>query len=160
MIRTLWLLLFIVVFNSCKDISKQDKPIIQKPIADVFAEFYEFKKSINPIEATKAGYSKYNDTIADYISDDYILHLKDRYTYFLDELGKYDSTQISSENYMSLRVMKWDCTVKLEGVMNPMVTVASPIYDLPSFELMPLFPNTIFAFVCCAISKWCKCTAI
>ncbi|WP_339729885.1 DUF885 domain-containing protein [Maribacter stanieri] len=139
MIRTLWLLLFIVVFNSCKDASKQDKPIIQKPIADVFAEFYEFKKSINPIEATKAGYSKYNDTIANYISDDYILHLKDRYTYFLDELGKYDSTQISSEDYMSMRVMKWDCTVKLEGVMNPMVTVASPIYDLPSFELMPLF---------------------
>ena len=139
MIRALWLLLFIVVFNTCKDTSRQDKPTLQKPIAEVFTEFYEFKKSINPIEATKAGYSKYNDTIANYISDDYILHLKDRYTYFLDELGKYDSTQISSEAYMSMRVMEWDCTVKLEGAMNPVVTVASPIYDLPSFELMPLF---------------------
>jgi uncharacterized protein (DUF885 family) len=29
--------------------------------------------------------------------------------------------------------------MKLQGVMNPIVTVASPIYDLPSFELMPLF---------------------
>ena len=110
-----------------------------RPIAEVFGEFYEFKKSINPIEATKAGYSQYNDTIANYISDDYIFYLKDRYAYFLEELDKYDSTKVSGSDWMSLRVMKWDCSVKLQGVMNPIVTVASPIYDLPSFELMPLF---------------------
>jgi len=139
MIRTFWLVLFVAIFISCKETSKVEIANTAKPIADVFAEFYEFKKSINPIEATKAGYSEYNDTIADYISDDYILHLKDRYTYFLDEVGRYDSTQVSSADWMSIRVMKWDCTVKLEGLMNPIVTVASPIYDLPSFELMPLF---------------------
>tara|TARA_R110002051_G_scaffold255120_2_gene314223 strand:+ start:59380 stop:61224 length:1845 start_codon:yes stop_codon:yes gene_type:complete len=139
MIRTLWLLLCIALISSCKETNKEEQSNNSKPIAEVFAEFYEFKKSINPIEATKAGYSTYNDTIANYISDDYILHLKDRYTYFLEELGKYDSTQISAADYMSMRVMEWDCNVKLEGVMNPMVTVASPIYDLPSFELMPLF---------------------
>ncbi|SIQ33769.1 DUF885 domain-containing protein [Maribacter ulvicola] len=139
MIRTLWFLICILVFNSCKESSKREVAVDKKPIEAIFTEFYEFKKSINPIEATKAGYSKYNDTIANYISDDYILHLKDRYTYFLQELGKYDATQVSAEDYMSMRVMEWDCAVKLEGVMNPMVTVASPIYDLPSFELMPLF---------------------
>lgn len=139
MIRTLLLLLFVAVISSCKESSKQEQLTTAKPIAEVFTEFYEFKKSINPIEATKAGFSEYNDTIANYISDDYILHLKDRYTYFLDQLSKYDSTQVSAEDYMSMRVMKWDCNVKLEGVMNPIVTVASPIYDLPSFELMPLF---------------------
>lgn len=139
MYRTLWVLAFIFVFNSCKETPKQDEGKLTRPISEVFAEFYDFKKGINPIEATKAGYHDYNDTIANYISDDYILHLKDRYTYFLEEIGKYDSTQISAADYMSMRVMEWDCTVKLEGVMNPMVTVASPIYDLPSFELMPLF---------------------
>ncbi|WP_405410225.1 DUF885 domain-containing protein [Maribacter sp. Asnod1-A12] len=139
MIRTLWLLLFVAVITSCKESPKEEKIATAKPIAEVFTEFYEFKKSINPIEATKAGFSEYNDTIADYISDDYILHLKDRYTYFLEQLGTYDSTQVSAEDYMSMRVMEWDCNVKLEGVMNPIVTVASPIYDLPSFELMPLF---------------------
>ncbi|VXB86093.1 DUF885 domain-containing protein [Maribacter litoralis] len=139
MYRTLWFLAFIFVFNSCKETPKQDEGKLTRPISEVFAEFYDFKKGINPIEATKAGYHDYNDTIANYISDDYILHLKDRYTYFLEEIGKYDSTQISAADYMSMRVMEWDCTIKLEGVMNPMVTVASPIYDLPSFELMPLF---------------------
>ena len=137
--RTFWLLMFVVIFTSCKEISKNEIANPAKPIAEVFAEFYEFKKSINPIEATKAGYLEYNDTIVDYISDDYILHLKDRYSYFLEEVGRYDSTQVSAADWMSMRVMKWDCAVKLEGVMNPIVTVASPIYDLPSFELMPLF---------------------
>tara|TARA_R110001592_G_scaffold224200_2_gene479773 strand:- start:3056 stop:4879 length:1824 start_codon:yes stop_codon:yes gene_type:complete len=137
--RILLLLLVALIFNSCKETEKKDLNKETRPIAEVFGEFYDFKKGINPIEATKAGYSQYNDTIANYISDDYIFHLKDRYTYFLEELDKYDSTKVSAADWMSLRVMKWDCSVKLQGVMNPIVTMASPIYDLPSFELMPLF---------------------
>lgn len=137
--RILLLLLFALILNSCKETEKKNLTEELRPIAEVFGEFYEFKKSINPIEATKAGYSQYNDTIANYISDDYIFYLKDRYAYFLEELDKYDSTKVSGSDWMSLRVMKWDCSVKLQGVMNPIVTVASPIYDLPSFELMPLF---------------------
>jgi uncharacterized protein (DUF885 family) len=137
--RSLFLLVLILVSVSCKETPKSAIPNTDKPIADLFTEFYEFKKSINPIEATKAGYSQYNDTITNYISDAYLLHLKDRYTYFLEELDQYDSINVDKTNWMSLRVMKWDCTVKLEGIMNPIVTVASPIYDLPSFELMPLF---------------------
>jgi uncharacterized protein (DUF885 family) len=137
--RILLLIFFTLIFNSCKETAKKDLTEESRPISEVFGEFYEFKKGINPIEATKAGYSQYNDTIANYISDDYIFHLKDRYIYFLEELDKYDSTKVSAADWMSLRVMKWDCSVKLQGVMNPIVTMASPIYDLPSFELMPLF---------------------
>lgn len=123
---------------------KQEKKIIIKPssnsaVDSLFVAFYSFKKSINPIEATKAGYQKYNDTVANYISDDYQLHLKERYTYFLDALSAYDSLSVGAENWTSLKVMEWDCSIKLEGLMNPLTTIASPIYDLPSFELMPLF---------------------
>ncbi|MGC1515186.1 MAG: DUF885 domain-containing protein [Maribacter sp.] len=137
--RSVYVFFFMVVFASCADVSKSKKTNEAKPIGELFTEFYEFKKGINPIEATKAGYAEYNDTIANYISDDYLLHLKERYTYFLEALTRYDSTNVSSADWLSTRVMKWDCEVKLEGVMNPMVTVASPMYDLPSFELMPLF---------------------
>ena len=137
--RSVYVFFFMVVFASCADVSKSKKTNEVKPIGELFTEFYEFKKGINPIEATKAGYAEYNDTIANYISDDYLLHLKERYTYFLEALTRYDSTNVSSADWLSTRVMKWDCEVKLEGVMNPMVTVASPMYDLPSFELMPLF---------------------
>ena len=138
-----YLSLFIAIsflFTSCKQESttnKSDDTLLA--VDGLFAEFYTFKKNSNPIEATKAGYNAYNDTIANYISDEYQLHLKDRYTYFLNQLSHYDATSVSGEDWMSLRVMEWDCSVKLEGLMNPLTTMASPIYDLPSFELMPLF---------------------
>ncbi len=137
--RSVCFLLVLLLSISCKETTPEKKIVPSKPVSELFTEFYEFKKGINPIEASKAGYSKYNDTIADYISDDYLLHLKDRYTYFLEEMNQYDSTAVASADWMSLRVMQWDCNIKLEGLMNPLVTVASPIYDLPSFELMPLF---------------------
>lgn len=138
MFRSLFLLLFILVSISCKDTPKAESPNLKKPIGELFTEFYDFKKSINPIEATKAGYAHYNDTIANYVSDAYLLYLEDRYTYFLEELDRYDSINVTSADWMSMRVMNWDCKVKLQGIKNPIVTVASPIYDLPSFELMPL----------------------
>lgn len=138
-----FLLLFITVsilFVSCKQENASNKSVDNLIAVDsLFADFYTFKKNSNPIEATKAGYNGYNDTIVNYISDSNQLYLKDRYTYFLDQLSRYDSTSVSTEDWMSLRVMEWDCTVKLEGLMNPITTIASPVYDLPSFELMPLF---------------------
>lgn len=106
-------------------------------IDGLFAEFYEFQKSINPIEATKED-TKYNDTIANYISNPYQNHLKEKYTYFLERLSMYDTTTLDSADRLSMKVMQWDCTMKLEGLQNRMVTMASPIYNLPSFELMPL----------------------
>lgn len=137
--RSVCFLLVLLLSISCKETTPEKKIVPSKAVSELFTEFYEFKKGINPIEASKAGYSKYNDSITDYISDDYLLHLKDRYTYFLEEMNQYDSTAVAPADWMSLRVMQWDCNIKLEGLMNPLVTVASPIYDLPSFELMPLF---------------------
>ncbi|MEA1785130.1 DUF885 domain-containing protein [Arenibacter sp. GZD96] len=121
-------------FLSCKD--QTSSPVTN--IERVFAEYYDFKKGINPIEATKAGFTTYNDTIANYISDDYQQFLQKKYTYFLEQLSHFDAVELTSAQRLSLRVMQWDCQVKLEGLSNELVTIASPMYDLPSFELMPL----------------------
>ena len=131
--------LCIVQLYSCKEKEVTDPQDELPPIDKVFAEFYAFKKGINPIEATKAGYNEYNDTIANYISDSYQAHLIKNYDRFLAQLSQYDSIKLTPAQWMSLRVMQWDCTVKKEGLTNTLVTMASPIYDLPSFELMPLF---------------------
>jgi uncharacterized protein (DUF885 family) len=34
--------------------------------------------------------------------------------------------------------MKWDCNIKHEGLNNAIATIASPMYDMPTFELFPL----------------------
>lgn len=137
--KPLFTLLFLLLtYVSCKENHLKDSSDSKKALELVFADFYEFKKSINPIEATKAGYSAYNDTVANYISIEYQQHLIEEYAKFLNRLAAFDSTQVTAAQWISLRVMQWDCTIKKEGLTNALVTIASPMYDAPSFELMPL----------------------
>jgi hypothetical protein len=71
------------------------------------------KERINPIEATKAGFNGYNDTITNYISDSYQEYLKKAYGSFLKELENYALSELSTKDGLSKRVMGWDCRIKL-----------------------------------------------
>ncbi|MHA4846141.1 DUF885 domain-containing protein [Flavitalea antarctica] len=107
-------------------------------IDSLFTEYYTFKKRINPIEATKAGFSEHNSQLANYISEPYQQDLLARYSGFLKEVARYDSTMVSPSQWLSLGVMEWDCKIKIEGLQNTLTTIPSPMYDMPSFELFPL----------------------
>tara|TARA_B110000438_G_scaffold97070_1_gene96173 strand:+ start:8380 stop:10239 length:1860 start_codon:yes stop_codon:yes gene_type:complete len=107
-------------------------------IDSIFKSYYDFKLHINPIEATKSGDYKYNDKIENYISKEYQDNLIYRYKGYLNLLNQYDSLDVTPEQWISIQVMKWDCTIKKEGLENNLITMSSPVYDLPSFELMPL----------------------
>ncbi|MEQ9230100.1 MAG: DUF885 family protein, partial [Cyclobacteriaceae bacterium] len=126
----------LLVFSSCGN--KPTKEQVASSIDSLFNAYYDFKMSINPIEATKAGENQFNDTVANYISDPYQANLIESYTRFLNKIGDYDSALVSPADWLSLRVMAWDCNIKKEGLTNKLVTIASPMFDLPSFELMPL----------------------
>ncbi len=128
-----------ILFTACstsKDTNSEQAVI--KPIDSLFHEYTLFKRKINPLEATKAGFNEYNDKVANYVSAPYIKDLKGAYTQFLSDIEKYDSTQLTPSQWMSLRVMKWDCNIKREGLNNGIATIASPMYDMPTFELFPL----------------------
>lgn len=130
--------LFIMAAWSCQN---PERTPVQSPSAKVdslFAAFHDFKAEINPIEATKGGDFSFNDTIANFISDDYISLLKDRYTGFLMAIDQIDLASLEPADQMSLKVMRWDCAIKKEGLENEIVTVASPIYDLANVQLMPI----------------------
>ena len=132
--QSLIFIFFILLVFGCKE--KTSEAI---SIDTIFEDYYKFKDRINPIEATKGGNYEYNDVIANYISDDYQEDLRKNYTHFLILLNELDPKELSEADLLSMKVMKWDCEVKLEGLNNAIVTMASPIYNLPSFELMPLF---------------------
>jgi uncharacterized protein (DUF885 family) len=132
-------IMLLLLGYGCKEQTSKENTSEVISIATIFDDYYKFKNRINPIEATKGGNYAYNDVIANYISDDYQKDLKENYTQFLNLLNEFDSTELSEANLLSMKVMQWDCEVKLEGLNNDIVTMASPIYNLPSFELMPLF---------------------
>jgi len=131
--------MLILLAHGCKEETSKENTSEVISIATIFDDYYKFKDRINPIEATKGGNYEYNDFIANYISDDYQKDLKENYTHFLNVLNEIDSIGLSEADLLNMKVMQWDCEVKLEGLNNDIVTMASPIYNLPSFELMPLF---------------------
>ena len=117
---------------------EQSRASTSQTLATIFEEYYQFKDRINPIEATKGGNFQYNEYIANYISDAYQTDLIAEYSTFLERLAQIDPAQLSQADLLSMKVMQWDCEVKLEGLQNPLVITTSPIYNLPSFELTPL----------------------
>ncbi|MFT7406448.1 MAG: hypothetical protein ACI8YW_000038 [Flavobacteriaceae bacterium] len=137
--KSLIIIMLSLLGYGCKDQTSIENTSEVISIASIFDNYYKFKDRINPIEATKGGNYEYNNFIANYISDSYQKDLKENYTHFLNVLNEYDSKDLSEADLLSMKVMKWDCEVKLEGLNNTIVTIASPIYNLPSFELMPLF---------------------
>lgn len=128
----------LLFYNCSQDAKHPVESNISNKADHLFHEFHEFKLRINPIEATKGGDPRYNDKIANYISDEYQQELIDRYSFFLNEIEKLKSEVIDPAQLLSLKTMQWDCNIKLEGLKNPLVTVASPMYDLPTFKLMPI----------------------
>lgn len=136
-----------VVFLGCKQLASNEEAIDRShpvPIERVFDAYYQFKMRINPIEGTKAGLDEYDHVLANYIAKDVQEKLIKDYTKFLSALETYDESTLSESQLLSLKVMKWDCEIKREGLSNEISTVASPMFDLPNFTLFPI--NQIFSF--------------
>lgn len=134
--HTITLLFLMLSLSTCNQ--KHTRPSASQSLATIFEEYNQFKDCINPIEATKGGNFQYNDYIANYISDTYQTNLIAEYSFFLKRLAQIDTEQLSAADHLSMKVMQWDCEIKLEGLQNPLVIITSPIYNLPSFELTPL----------------------
>ena len=108
-------------------------------VDDLFAEYYQFKLRVNPVEATKAGETGYRRLRGQLHSRPrYQASLIGEYEGFLAEIASFETADLSAADRTSLAVMKWDCEIKKEGLENPLATVASPMFDLPDIQLMPV----------------------
>jgi len=122
----------------CKESEKNLETGQAENLDSLFEDYQTFKLAINPIEATKAGYAQYNDTIANYVSDEYQMYLLANYNSFLERIEKVDTSGLGETQKLALGVMEWDCDIKKEGLSTPLTVVTSPIYNLPTLELFPL----------------------
>jgi uncharacterized protein (DUF885 family) len=140
MIKPLFLVLLasFILFGGCKESKISNEVVASKDLDTLFDDYQVFKLEINPIEATKAGYSQYNDTIANYVSDEYQKYLSKNYGTFLDRIEEIDTTDLGETQKLALWVMKWDCDIKKDGIENSLAVITSPIYNLPTLELFPL----------------------
>ncbi len=134
--RILVIIISLSLLVGCKEAPKET--VIKEDSASLFSDYQQFRLEINPIEATKAGYTQYNDTIANYIATDYQNYLQGQYKDFIERIAAVDTTGLGATQKLALEVMEWDCSIKKEGLENALVSMASPIYNLPTLELFPL----------------------
>ncbi len=78
--------------------------------------YYEEGLQLNPLNATMQGDARYNDTLPNYLSDDYVKKLKDFYQSYLEKAKKFDASKLSESEQMSKDILKWECEVNLEGL--------------------------------------------
>jgi uncharacterized protein (DUF885 family) len=133
------LAVLIIFIGGCGNRSA-DEQSSAEPVAinSLFEAYSDFRLRINPVEATKIGENRYNDHVANYLSDAYRQDLIGAYTQFLAAIDQIDPESLTESQQLSLQVMKWDCEVKYQGLTNSLATIASPVYDLPHFRWMPL----------------------
>ena len=136
---------FYLITTGCKDqqsLGKEGQN--QVAIDSLFDAYHQFKLRINPLEGTNAGHKESNNKIVNYISREVQQGFISEYTHFLEAIKTIDHSDLTASEILSLKVMKWDCEIKREGLTNPMASVGSPMFDLPNINLLPI--NQIFSF--------------
>lgn len=99
----------------------------------LLSHYYEDGLKLNPLNATFQGDNRYNDTLPNFLSDDYKKELKNYYTSYLEKAEKFDSAQLSESEQISKSILKWECQVNLEGLTFEQYT---PIDQMWSMNLM------------------------
>jgi uncharacterized protein (DUF885 family) len=118
-----------LTMQSCQQKTEKENDA-QQPISKVFANYYEEKQPLSPLEATYNGDNRYNDKMSDELTQAGKAKAVAFYKKYQDELAKYDREKLSAEEKVSWDLLQWECNVNLEGLKFPT-------------ELMPL--NQIFS---------------
>ena len=106
----------VILFASCKnDTNKTDEEENNMSAAfnTMLDDYYEDGLKLNPINATFAGDSRYNNSFPNTLSDEYVTEVKTYYTSYLEKLGHYNDADLSESEKMSKAILKWDCEINL-----------------------------------------------
>ncbi len=121
-----------LALQACKETPKEitnEYP----PIADVYEAYYEDALKLNPLNATFEGDARYNDTLPNFLSDDYETLVKDHFTNYKAKLANYADSTLSESERLSKAIMDWECDINLEGLAFRDYT---PIDQMWSMNLM------------------------
>ncbi|MEM6721206.1 MAG: DUF885 domain-containing protein [Bacteroidota bacterium] len=112
-----FLFLFVACI-SCGSDPKEEKPIAKNELsfAGVLEAYYEQGLRLNPINATAAGDSRYNDQFPNFLSEDYYDKIKTHYKKFRDTLQNFDDAKLTESEKMSKDILYWDCDMNLRGL--------------------------------------------
>ncbi|WP_299676994.1 DUF885 family protein [uncultured Dokdonia sp.] len=107
----------LIAFISCKNETTAPETTTKTTtvtFGDFLDTYYEEGLKLNPLGATMAGDSRYNDQFPDILSPAYKAKIKDYYTSYKSQLSNYPDEELTTTELLSKAVLEWDCDVNLE----------------------------------------------
>jgi len=98
-------------------LSCQNLPSSKTADLDVlFENYYQGTLELYRINATYQGDSRYNDTLPNFLSDEFKAKEKAFYTSYLNDLNQFEDSSLSEEALLSKNILKWECEMALQGM--------------------------------------------
>ena len=119
--NTLYFILSLgIIFSTCKN--KDTSTTLQEDSFDLGPQletYYQDYLKMNPVDATFAGITDYNDIWDNSIAASNRNTTKAFYKKTLDKLASIDRSSLSEQDQLSYDILKWDCTVAYEDFSYP-----------------------------------------
>ena len=111
--KQILLLASVLIFSiSCNP--NEDNMTVSTSFNQLLDDFYEEGLKLNPISATFAGDSRYNNSFPNTLSDEYKSEIKAYYSNYLEKLSHFNEEDLSESEKISKAVLKWDCELNLK----------------------------------------------
>jgi uncharacterized protein (DUF885 family) len=118
--KNLILFTFLLLFAlACQKETKNEPPVPEIGFDQLLQNYYEGQLALDPMNATFAGITGYDDKFPNYISQAYKNKRESFYNKYKDTLSEYDKGTLTEDQQMSYDVLKWECDVNLEALTYP-----------------------------------------
>ncbi len=139
--KKLGIVLFVIIlFGSCKEkLNDSAENLEGKPLAsnaqlsEIFKEYHQGVLKIDPISATRAGDTRYNDRFVNVLNDSVKEGIKLFYTAYLEKVSQFADEDLNESDLLSKRILEWECTQKINRLGLPDYT---PIDQMWSVNLV------------------------
>lgn len=107
--------LLLITLISCNNVAKKNTND-NKQFAAVLDAYYEERLKLFPLEATQNGDNRYNDKLYADFTDDYRNKLKTFYKNYLDQVSRFNRTELNDNDKISYDVFKREMEMSLKGL--------------------------------------------
>ena len=117
-IKASFMLLLVSLFACKSDTSTSNSLTSAKKVdlSTILETYHQDYLKLNPLNATFAGDSRYNDVFPDFNSKAYLADYRSFYTKTQQTLTDIDKNQLSATDKMSYDILKWDCEIALKDL--------------------------------------------
>lgn len=87
--------------------------------AKLFADYYEDRLKLYPLEATHAGDGRYNDQLPNHLTEEFRDAEKAFFKSYLAAVGRLAHQRLTPEDQLSCDILRWECETGLEQLHFP-----------------------------------------